>query len=262
MLVDTLWNHLQEHALQTLQHEPAMHDLLRRSVLDQPSLADCLARVLSSRLADAWLSSSWIEGLARDCLSSPVVLNAVAQDIESTWSRNIACKTLIGPALLLKSTAALMAYRVAHLLWEEGKRETAGALQAQAADRFGLDLHPASSIAGGVFLDHGQGIVVGETSVIEPGVAMWQGVCLGSSFKEDGGDRHPKIRRDAIISAGATILGNIEIGTGALIAAGSVVLQSVPARTTVAGVPARIVSHTVHSQLIRPDSSRRLTHDQ
>jgi serine O-acetyltransferase len=105
---------------------------------------------------------------------------------------------------------------------------------------FQTDINPAARIGRGIFLDHATGLVVGETAVIEDGVSMLQDVTLGGTGKEDG-DRHPKIRRGVLISAGAKILGNIEVGQCARIAAGSVVLKPVPAHTTVAGVPARVV---------------------
>ena len=104
----------------------------------------------------------------------------------------------------------------------------------------GVDVHPAATIGKGIMFDHATGVVVGETAVIEDNVSILQGVTLGGTGK-DSGDRHPKIRQGVMIGAGAKVLGNIEIGVGAKIGAGSVVLETVPAHTTVAGVPAKIV---------------------
>jgi serine O-acetyltransferase len=103
-----------------------------------------------------------------------------------------------------------------------------------------MDIHPAARIGRGVFIDHGTGIVIGETSVVEDDVSILQSVTLGGTGKESG-DRHPKIRRGVMIGAGAEILGNIEVGEGSKVAAGSVVLAPVPPHTTVAGVPAKPV---------------------
>ena len=120
---------------------------------------------------------------------------------------------------------------------------------------FGGDIHPAARIGKGMFLDHATGLVVGETAVIEDDVSILQGVTLGGTGKETG-DRHPKIRRGALIGAGAKILGNIEVGNCARVAAGSVVLAPVPHNKTVAGVPARIVGEAgcaepaAHDQII------------
>jgi serine O-acetyltransferase len=105
---------------------------------------------------------------------------------------------------------------------------------------FQTDINPNAPIGRGIFLDHATGLVVGETAVIEDDVSILQDVTLGGTGKEKG-DRHPKIRRGVLIGAGAKILGNIEIGHCARIAAGSVVLKSVPHNTTVAGVPAKVI---------------------
>ncbi|MEN1634276.1 serine O-acetyltransferase, partial [Pseudomonas aeruginosa] len=120
-------------------------------------------------------------------------------------------------------------------------------LQNQVSVTFQVDIHPAAKIGRGIMLDHATGIVVGETAVIENDVSILQSVTLGGTGKS-GGDRHPKIREGVMIGAGAKILGNIEVGRGAKIGAGSVVLQPVPPHTTAAGVPARIVG--------KPDSDK------
>ena len=116
----------------------------------------------------------------------------------------------------------LAAWRVAHALWMSGQQALALAWKT-GAGVLGADIHPAAQIGPGIFLDHGIGVVIGETAVIEPEVCLWHGVTLGSTLMQEG-DRHPKIRRGAILGAGATILGNIEIGEGAVVAAGSMVL--------------------------------------
>jgi serine O-acetyltransferase len=105
---------------------------------------------------------------------------------------------------------------------------------------FGIDINPAARLGCGIMIDHGTGVVIGETTVVENGVSMLQGVTLGGTGKESG-DRHPKIREGVMIGAGARILGCIEVGARAKIGAGSVVLRDVPAGCTAAGVPARIV---------------------
>jgi serine O-acetyltransferase len=107
---------------------------------------------------------------------------------------------------------------------------------------FSCDIHPAARIGRGIFLDHATGLVVGETAVIEDDVSMLQDVTLGGTGKEEG-DRHPKVRQGVLIGAGAKVLGNIEVGHCARIAAGSVVLKSVPHNVTVAGVPAHVIGH-------------------
>jgi serine O-acetyltransferase len=105
---------------------------------------------------------------------------------------------------------------------------------------YGVDIHPAAQIGRGIMIDHATSVVVGETAVIEDEVSLLHGVTLGGTGKETG-DRHPKVRRGALIGANSTILGNIEIGRCSRVGAGSVVLRDVPANTTVAGVPAKVV---------------------
>jgi serine O-acetyltransferase len=112
--------------------------------------------------------------------------------------------------------------------------------QNRMSDLFAVDIHPAARLGRGIMIDHATGVVVGETAVIEDDVSMLHGVTLGGTGKEDE-DRHPKVRRGVLISAGAKVLGNIEIGEYSRIGAGSVVLKPVPPRTTVAGVPARVI---------------------
>ncbi|MBE7087213.1 MAG: serine O-acetyltransferase [Clostridiales bacterium] len=104
----------------------------------------------------------------------------------------------------------------------------------------GIEIHPAAKIAGGVFIDHGTGVVIGETAEIEEGVVIYQGVTLGGTGKESG-KRHPTVKRGAVISAGAKILGGFTVGEYAKIGAGAVVLKEVPAYATVVGVPGRVV---------------------
>ena len=113
-------------------------------------------------------------------------------------------------------------------------------IQSQSAEVFGVDIHPAAKIGKGILLDHATGIVIGETSVLDDNISTLQGVTLGGTGK-DSGDRHPKIRTGVLIGAGANVLGNVVVGEGAWIGAGSVVISDVEAHTTVVGVPAKVV---------------------
>ena len=113
-------------------------------------------------------------------------------------------------------------------------------MQSRNSEVFGVDIHPACVMGKGIMFDHATGIVIGETTVIEDDVSIMQSVTLGGTGNETG-DRHPKIRSGVLISTGAKVLGNIEVGVGAKVGAGSVVLEDVPPHTTVVGVPARKV---------------------
>ena len=115
---------------------------------------------------------------------------------------------------------------------------------------FQTDIHPAAKFGKGIFLDHATGLVVGETAILEDDISLLQNVTLGGTGKQ-AGDRHPKVRRGAVIGAGAKILGNVEIGANARVAAGAVVLTSVPADATVAGVPAKVLKPSEAKQILQ-----------
>ena len=142
--------------------------------------------------------------------------------------------------LYFKGFHAIQTHRLAHWLWKKGRKDFALYLQSRSSDVFQTDINPNARIGRGIFLDHATGLVVGQTAAIDDDVSILQGVTLGGTGKENE-DRHPKIRRGVMIGAGAKILGNIEVGHCARVAAGSVVLKAVPPNTTVAGVPAKVV---------------------
>ncbi len=125
-------------------------------------------------------------------------------------------------------------------MWNRKRRSLAQLFQNQISASLGVDIHPAARVGSGIMLDHATGIVVGETAVIEDDVSILHSVTLGGTGKESG-DRHPKIRRGVLLAAGCKVIGNIEVGAGAKVGAGSVVLEDVPPGATVAGVPAKIV---------------------
>ena len=148
---------------------------------------------------------------------------------------------ILQPFLFFKGFLALQTHRIAHWLWNEGRETLAFHMQSRMSELFQVDIHPATRIGRGVFIDHGTGIVIGETAVIGDDVSMLQGVTLGGTGAERG-DRHPKIGKGVLLGAGAKVLGNIEIGDYAKVASGSVVLKPVPPGCTAAGVPARLVN--------------------
>jgi serine O-acetyltransferase len=151
-----------------------------------------------------------------------------------------ACASYSQALLYFKGFHAIQCQRIAHSLWLAGRRVLATALQSRASEVFAVDIHPAAKIGKGVLLDHGTGVVIGETAEVGNNVSILQNVTLGGTGKETG-DRHPKVSDNVLIGASATILGNIRIGKGAQVAAGSLVLKPVPPRTMVAGSPAKEV---------------------
>ncbi len=135
---------------------------------------------------------------------------------------------------------AMRYYRKAHRLWEQGHLFRARLLSQYGAWRTGIEIHPGATIGKGFFIDHGTGVVIGETTIIGDNVTLYQGVTLGGTGKEHG-KRHPTLEDGVMISAGAKVLGSITIGENSKVGAGSVVLHSVPKNCTVVGVPGRVV---------------------
>ena len=193
------------------------------------------------RLDHPEVSAELIQQAYADALEDDPAIGAVFRaDIMATVDRDPATNRCIEPVLYFKGFHAIQTHRLAHWLWHKGRKDFAYYLQSRSSSVFQVDIHPAAPIGRGIFLDHATGVVVGETAVIEDDVSILHDVTLGGTGNEDG-DRHPKIRHGVMLGAGAKIIGNIEIGHCARVAAGSVVLKAVPHNTTVAGVPARVI---------------------
>ncbi len=234
-----LWDILSAEAARVAGDEPALAGLVERSIARHDGLADALSTVLGVKLAGDGLDADKLRRLIADAIArEPAILEAAAEDLMAVRDRDPACPDHVTPFLFFKGYQALQAHRAAHWYWSEGRRHLALALQSRGSEVFGLDIHPAARVGRRILIDHGTGIVIGETTVIEDDVSLLQGVTLGGTGKECG-DRHPKIRRGVLIGAGAKVLGNIEIGEGAKVGAGSIVLEAVHPYTTVVGNPAR-----------------------
>jgi len=173
-------------------------------------------------------------------LADPSLVEASRADLMAIYERDPACHRLLQPILYFKGYQAVQAYRVAHHLWTQGRRDLAYFVQMRVSEIFGVDIHPGARVGKGIMIDHAHSIVIGETAVVGDNVSMLHSVTLGGTGKEEE-DRHPKIGDGVLIGAGAKVLGNISVGHCSRIAAGSVVLEDVPACKTVAGIPARIV---------------------
>ena len=238
---DPLFARIRQEAEEAARREPELGLFLAVSILNHDTLEAAVSHRVASRLDHrdmpaALIRQTFEEAIARD----PSIGEAFHADLMAVADRDPACMRMVEPLLYFKGFQALQAYRLSHWLLKAGRRDFALSLQSIASAIFGVDINPAARIGKGVFLDHATSLVIGETTVIEDNVSILQGVTLGGTGKETG-DRHPKIRHGVLIGAGAKILGNIEIGYCARVAAGSVVLHSVPHNKTVAGVPARIV---------------------
>ena len=240
-LLARTWQKIQQEAQSMAAQEPMLASFFHSTILNHRDLRSALSFQLANKLDSTTMPAIALREVIELALrSEPELLAAVAADICAVQDRDPAVDLFSTPLLYLKGFHALQGYRVANWLWRQGRRALALYLQNQISVVFGVDVHPAARIGKGIMFDHATGIVVGETAVIENDVSILQSVTLGGTGKESG-DRHPKIREGVMIGAGAKVLGNIEVGVGAKIGAGSVVINPVPPHTTVAGVPARIV---------------------
>lgn len=238
---DAMWAHMRQEAEDALRLDPFLAPLLIGELLNRRSLEEAVIHRVSGRLgASAMDAAAIADAFLAALASEPTIGEAFRADVAACVERDPACQRLIEPLLYFKGYHAIQASRLAHALWRAGKRDFAFYIQSRASDALAADIHPAARFGKGIFLDHATGFVVGETAVVDDDVSILHGVTLGGTGKV-AGDRHPKIGRGVMIGADAKILGNIEIGACARIAAGSVVLQAVPANSIVAGVPAKVV---------------------
>jgi serine O-acetyltransferase len=239
--VDPIWAQVRTEAEAIVAREPDIATFIYGSILNHDRLEDAVAHRIATRLDHHDVPADLINRAFSESLAAvPTLAETMRVDIGAVFDRDPACNRMIEPVLYFKGFHAIQTYRLAHWLWSQGRKDFAYALQSRSSAAFQCDIHPAARIGRGIFLDHATGLVVGETAVIEDEVSMLHDVTLGGTGKEHE-DRHPKIRRGVLIGAGAKILGNIEIGHCARVAAGSVVLKPVPHNTTVAGIPARVV---------------------
>ena len=172
-------------------------------------------------------------------------------DIEAAMKYDPAARTRFEVKLTYSGIKALIAYRRANWWHRHGFKLLARIISQNAKKRTGIEIHPAATIAPGVFIDHGAGVVIGETAVVETDVVIYQGVTLGGTGKDKGAKRHPTIKRGCVISAGAKVLGGITVNEYCKIGASSVVLQDVPAYSTVVGIPGKVIK--TKGKRIAPD---------
>lgn len=236
-----LWDVMRSEAQDKAVEEPILGSYFHATILNHSTFGSALSFRLASKLDNPMLPTMLIRDVIDEAMrDDPHMLMCAEIDMLATFTRDPACVDLCSPFLFFKGYHALQAHRVAHWLWNNGRRTLAQFFQNQISVTLGVDIHPAAKIGSGIMFDHATGIVIGETAVVDDDVSILHSVTLGGSGK-DGGDRHPKIRAGVLLSAGCKVLGNIEVGRGAKVGAGSVVLEDVPPHVTVAGVPARIV---------------------
>ncbi len=168
------------------------------------------------------------------------MLRQIKEDIRTVFERDPAARNLFEVLIAYPGLHAMFFYRISHFLWKMGDKTLARIISNICRTLTGIEIHPGAKIGRRFFIDHGMGVVIGETAEIGDDVLLYQGVVLGGTSMEKK-KRHPTLKDSVVVGAGATILGAIEIGAGAKIGAGSVVIKPVPPCATVVGVPGRIV---------------------
>ena len=236
---NNLWLTIKDEVNLRIDAEPSLSPYLNLLVLSQDSLISAIASVIASKLNSDALSSKDIKNFILDVYKNcEGIAESLEKDLIFFKENDPACKYFSTPILFYKGFQGLAAYRAANCLWKNERHTMALFIQNRASEVFGVDIHPAAQILGGVMIDHATGVVIGETTQIEENVSIFQGVTLGGKGNERG-DRHPKIKKGVSIYASSTILGNITIGENSTVAAGSLVLKDVDPNTTVAGIPAK-----------------------
>lgn len=246
--VDPIWDRICRETEDEVRKEPILASFLHATILNHMNLEAALSFHLANQLDSPTASSMLLrEVIEQSFHSCSNIGKAIRADLLAIEERDSACHSLAIPFLYFKGFHALQTHRVAHCLWNDDRESLALFLQNRVSSKFGVDIHPAATMGQGIMLDHATGLVIGETAVVGNNVSILQSVTLGGTGKEEG-DRHPKVEDGVLISAGAKILGNILIGEGAKVGAGSVVLEDVPPHTTVAGVPAKVVGTPTSDQ--------------
>jgi len=241
-MTDDVWSVIKEEVRLRIQAEPTLEPYLNLLVLSQDSLVSAIASIISSKLNSDALSSKDIKNFILDVYKNcDGIAESLEEDLIFFKDNDPACKYYSTPILFYKGFQGLAAYRAANCLWINDRHTMSLFIQNRASEVFGVDIHPAAEILGGVMIDHATGVVIGETAKIDKNVSIFQGVTLGGKGNERG-DRHPKIQSGVSIYASSTVLGNITIGKNSTIAAGSLVLKDVDPNTTVAGIPAKVLS--------------------
>jgi len=239
---DPIWSAIREQAETLAEREPALASFVHATVLKHDRLENALSYHLAKKIGSEDLPPMTTREIFEEAMQAdPGIGAAVRADLSAVFDRDPACKAHIDAFLFYKGFQALQCYRIAHWLWTNNRHSMALFFQSRISELFDVDIHPAARLGKGIMIDHATGVVIGETAVVEDDVSMLHGVTLGGTGKETG-DRHPKVRRGVLLSMGAKILGNIEIGEYSRVGAGSVVLKNVPPGCTAVGIPARLTN--------------------
>ncbi|MDR1023348.1 MAG: serine O-acetyltransferase [Prevotellaceae bacterium] len=231
------WEALRKEAAEASEKEPLLGSLLKQMVLEHDCFEQALTAVLANRCLFIHECINLRQAITEALEKDEGIAQSAMDDLAAIVDKDPATGNLLEPFLFYKGYHSLELHRVAHRLWVDGRRYLACYIQSRVSQLYGVDIHPAARIGKGIFIDHATGLVVGETAVVEDNVSILHGVTLGGTGKETG-KRHPTVRKNCLLGANSTVLGNIVVGEGSVIGAGSVVLHAVPPHSIAAGVPA------------------------
>lgn len=239
-----IWQEIRRDATAMTRNEPLLNEYVDKAILSHGQFFQALVYQLSSQLSNSFVSQASLAELMLRVFEDENGLETKAiSDLLAYFDRDPACDSYLRPLIHFKGFWAIQCHRIAHYLWHRERRPLAYFLQSRSSAIFDVDIHPAALIGSGIMFDHATGIVIGESTIVGDNVSMLHGVSLGGSGIVHG-KRHPTIEDGALISVGATLLGNIQIGKGVKIGGGSVVLGSVPDFSTVVGVPAKVIGRS------------------
>lgn len=243
-----VWPAIHREAEHASAQEPGLASFYYGSILNHATFQDAITFTLANLLSGPDLSAMLIREVCQQALvDTPSIEIQMLRDIKAWFDRDAACDQYMIPMLHFKGFHALQSYRISHWLWGQNRESLALFFQNRISERFGVDIHPGAKIGSGIMIDHATGVVIGETSIVHDDVSFLHSITLGGSGSEQG-KRHPTIHHGVLMGAGCKILGPVDVGESAKVAAGSVVIESVPAHVTVAGVPAKIVGDNRNSK--------------
>lgn len=250
----SLWHTIQREAVAVAAAEPVLAGWMREAIVNQSNLAGALAQLIAVALGGSGAEKTVTRQLAeRAYRGDPSLIDIAILDLMAPLDRDPACPGPLHVLLHFKGYIALQAYRITHRLWENARTELARQLHGRITQALDISIHPSATVGNAIFIDHGTGIIIGEGVAIGDDVSMLQGVTISSLPEGQAGA--PRIGRGVLLSAGATVLGNVDIGDFAKIGAGSLVIGSVPSGYTAVGVPARLIGRA-------PDARPALEMDQ
>jgi serine O-acetyltransferase len=240
-VMDPLWEQVKKEAMDALGPEPAAGPQLYLGILSQPCLFEAIVTIIANEIETELMQATELKNLFLSMLT-PEDDISIHLDVMAVAMRSQSVGNAMMATLFHNGLHALVCYRVGHRLWLEGRTGLAYYMQSTVSRKYSADIHPAAQMGSGVYLNTGGGVVIGETAVVGNDVSIFQGVTLGGTGKE-AGDRHPKVGDGVILHDGATVLGNIRVGDGAVITAKSIVTKPVPPLARVSGIPAKVIGY-------------------